>query len=382
MKHMKPLSALVTTAVFPVLLSAQCPGVLPTFRWQNVGDTTIQFLDETFSEGIQVDSQEWDFGDNSPIISGLAVTHSYYNAGLDTVRLSVYSGGCTFTTKAIVAHGGHAELCNSSIAGDYVYEQTSNNQIAFTDQSDPAGMSVVNFWAFGDGFIDFSASPTHFYVPPGAYDATHSIVTLDSAFQTACAAGRVRKLLVDGNSSTCDTSLFLNLTLFQNGQNVALSAEALLFNTDLSVVEINWNYGDGSTALVAPLNTEHYYLQGGAFQICAEVIALNTSSSQSCAAQVCESVQITALLAEVEEEDIAPLVARPIPFADHVSISGAALHRNMQWELVDLAGKILLSGSVTLEGEENIDAGAIASGLYTIRFFSANEAIALRVLKQ
>ena len=383
MMHMRPLSALAAAALFPVLVSAQCPGVLPTFRWQNIGDTTIQFIDETALDGTQVEFQEWVLGDGTPVVSGPLVNHSFYNAGVDTVQLTVYSNSCPFTTKAIVAHGGHAEICNSSISSDYAYQQISNNQIAFTDQSNTAGMNVVNFWAFGDGAIDLSESPTHFYVPPGAYDATHSIVTLDPEFQTACTAGRARKLLVDGNSSTCDTSLFLNLALDQNGQNVVISAEALSLNADLSVTEINWDYGDGTSTLLGPPSTEHYYPQGGHFQICASVVAFYTSTSQYCTARVCQSIQIPTILAAVEEEgEAATIIAAPVPFTEQLSISGIGLQRNMQWELVDLAGRVLLNGSVTKEGKEDIYAGAIPSGLYTIRLYCTNKALALRVLKQ
>jgi PKD domain len=191
------------------VISAQCPGVLPAFSWHSNGNAVV-FQDQTT---LVWDSIIWDLGDGTELNSESSVSHIYDVAAVDTVRLTVKKSGCTFVTMGLVAHGGDTEVCNDAITSDFSYGQTGNNEVAFSDQSDAAGANVISYWNFGDGSADLTLSPTHFYLYPGAYDVSHSIVTVDQQFTTACTAGQARKLLVRGNTSTCGTSVFLNLSV-------------------------------------------------------------------------------------------------------------------------------------------------------------------------
>ncbi|MBL7986172.1 MAG: hypothetical protein JNM91_14290 [Flavobacteriales bacterium] len=361
---------------------AQCPGILPTFTWRTTG-TSIAFTDETSVQDVGIDSWVWDFGDGSPSGSGPSTSHAYELAAIDTVRLTINSVGCSFTTSAVVAHGGAAETCTLSIAGDFTAESVSNNVVAFQDQSDTAGSPVFHFWSFADGALDLVPDPVHFFSQPGIYDVTHSIVTLDSQFQTACTAGRVQKLAVDGNASSCDTSVFLNLTVVPFGNQVYLTADVVVFDQNVTITGLNWDYGDGLEDVLASPDAAHFYPYGGTYQVCVDVSAQQMEPLQACSARACETIDLFILagIAAADETD-GDVHCVPNPCGDGFSAIGPAVQVGTRWQVFDAAGLLHAEGLCERNGEHRFDTSDWPPGIWSIRLVDRGASRAFRVMKQ
>ncbi len=360
----------------------QCPGVLPTFTWQTTG-TSIAFTDETLVQDVGVDSWVWDFGDGSPVATGPSTSHAYEFAAIDTVRLTINSIGCSYTTAALVAHGGEAETCTLSIGSDFIAESVSNNVVAFQDQSDTAGSPVFHFWSFADGAIDIVPDPVHFFSQPGIYDVTHSVVTLDSQFQTACTAGRVRKIPVDGNASSCDTSVFLNLTVTPFGNQVYLAADVVVFDQNVTITGLNWDYGDGLQDILASPDAAHYYPYAGTYQVCVDVSALQMDTLQPCSVRACETIDLFVLAGIAATDDTDGTVrCVPNPCGDGFSAIGSAVRTGTRWEVFNAAGLLRSVGLVESNGEQWFNSSDWPPGIWSIRLVGEGTSRMFRVMKQ
>lgn len=361
---------------------AQCPGILPTFTWRTTG-TSIAFTDETPVQDVGIDSWVWDFGDGSPSVTDPSTSHAYEFAAIDTVRLTINAIGCSYTTTALVAHGGAAETCTLSIAGDFTAGSTSNNVVAFQDQSDTAGSPVFHFWSFADGTIDIVPDPVHFFSQPGIYDVTHSIVTLDSQFQTACTAGRVRKMPVDGNVSSCDTSVFLNLTVEPFGNLVYLSADVVVFDQNVTITGLNWDYGDGLEDVLASPDAAHFYPYGGTYQVCVDVSALQADSLQPCSARACETIDLFILAGIASSDDTDGSVhCVPNPCGDGFTAIGSAVRAGTRWQVFNAAGVLRTEGLIEQNGEHRFNSADWPQGIWSIRLMGEGTSRMFRVMKQ
>ena len=361
-----------------LVTAAQCPGIRPKFSWASNGSTLV-FTDQTDAF---VSERVWDFGDGDSAYEALQ-EHTYLLAGDDTVTMIVTVGGCTFSTRARVIHPGQSDACYSQLTSAFTAEQSGNNNMLFTDQSIGDGSFLFYLWTFGDDSISLLQNTTHFYALPGAYDVSHSIGTVDSLFQTACVAGSAEHVYVDGNTSTCDSSLFLDLAVEPNGNTVLCSAQAVLNNSDLMITYWDWDYGDGTPDDTTALPVaEHDYTYGGDFQICVQVWTVDTTSDDTCFARSCVSVSLPMLVGVNELLDREMLNARPVPFNAELWVGGDAVRRGARWRMIDALGRETRTGTVVHDGAEKLDTGALPNGLYTILLFDDQRALALRLVKQ
>ena len=368
-----------STMAFVVAVAAQCPGVRPKFSWASNG-STIEFVDQTDA---YVTNRLWQFGDGDTSAEAFA-PHEYAFAGDDTVHLSVTVGGCSFSVSGRVVHPGVNDNCFSQITSAFTAEQTGNNQMHFTDLSQGDGSFLLSLWTFGDESLS-SASDTvnHFYALPRAYDVSHSIGTVDSLFQTACVAGSAERVYVDGNTSTCDSSLFLNLVIETEGNLVYCNAEAVLFNADLAITSWVWDYGDGTPEdwTGVPL-AQHYYGFGGDVQICVELRTTDTTNGDTCFARNCVSVSMPALVGVDELPDRGALRAHPVPFTEEIWIDGDAVQRGAQWRMIDALGREAGGGIVAQNGTDRLALGTLPSGVYTLVIAHDQRVRTLRLSKQ
>lgn len=378
------MNALIRT-LFPMPLwalaisaAAQCPGILPKFSWASNGSSLV-FTDET---DVFASERVWDFGDGDTA-SGQIETHTYTFAGDDTVTLSLTVNGCLFSTSARVVHPGQSEACYSQLASAFATEQTGNNQLLFTDQSAGDSSFLLYLWTFGDDSISGEQNPEHFYTLPGAYNVSHSIGTVDSLFQTACVAGSARRVFVDGNTSTCDSSLLLNLLLTTDGNSIISSAEATVFNPDLVINTWGWEYGDGSAMDITGMpEAQHYYPLGGDVQTCVQVWATDTANGVECFARNCITLHLTQLVGVEETPPVQELHARPVPFNDELWIEGVAVRRGARWRLLDVLGREARSGTFSQDKAEHLTSGTWPTGIYTLVVPLEHGVSALRLLKR
>jgi PKD repeat protein len=359
-----------------VAVEGQCPGVRPAFSWASSG-SSIAFTDQTEAQ-TYISGRQWQFGDGSTS-DALAVTHTYDTAAASTVTLNVFSEGCEFSTSALVVHAGANDACNSQITSAFSYEASGNNHLVFTDQSQGNGSFLFYLWTFGDDSVSSDQDTGHFYVLPGAYDVSHSIATVDSLFQTACVAGSAQKVFVDGNTSTCDSSLFLNLDVGEGLNPAPLNAEVVLFNEDLTILDWYWDYGDATAYWGASL--DHYYVYPGEYQLCVQVTAFDSVAGDSCFARTCATL-VSAAVSVVEQAAPADLRAWPIPLTDELWLAGNAVRRGARWRLLDALGREALTGVVAHDGQDRIGTTPLQPGVYTLVLADRAMTRSLRLLKQ
>lgn len=114
----------------------------------------------------QLDSFDWDFGDNSAVVNDSNATHQYAQHGTYQVTLTAYTAplNCSATvTLPITIHPGPQAAFN------YVNDCLVDG-IQFTDQSSIAAGNINGYnWNFGDNTTNNQQSPHHTYNADGSY---------------------------------------------------------------------------------------------------------------------------------------------------------------------------------------------------------------------
>ncbi|MBL7071486.1 MAG: PKD domain-containing protein [Candidatus Omnitrophica bacterium] len=137
---------------------------------------TVNFNNK--SVGADIESFEWDFGDNTPTESSQNPTHTYQRGGTHTVTLSVTGPDGTDTRTRIdyitVTHSSpQADFSANAPSGetvDGVIEGVAPLTVNFTDLS--YGGIDTWIWLFGNGDISTYRNPSYQYSDPGIYTVT------------------------------------------------------------------------------------------------------------------------------------------------------------------------------------------------------------------
>ncbi len=355
---------------------AQCPGIRPMFSWAS-NDSAITFIDQTAAM-TDITDRIWYFGDGDS--SYLATpTHVYDTAGVATVSLTFQSMGCSFSISTAVVHAGVNDDCSYDLSSAFDYSSLGNNYLQFTDASVADGVFVFHLWSFGDDSTSLDQSPDHFYIYPGAYDVSHSLGAVDSLFQTGCVAGTVERVFVDGNTSTCDSSLFLALDADEGMNPAPLYAQVVLFNDDLTITYWTFDFGDGTSSDF--IASEHDYAYPGEYQLCVQVNAFDSVSNDSCFALACTSL-LPQLVSVAEAPALADLRAWPVPFTEEIHITGPAVRRGSRWQLHDAMGRQVSSGTIMHDDQEQMTMPNLSPGIYVLRMDDGARSFALRLSKR
>jgi len=358
-----------------VSVSAQCPGIRPAFSWWSDG-AAVHFQDRTNYQGLSVDLQQW-FIDGGINGIGSDTVHTYNTTSADSVALNITVAGCDFQVNALVAHGDTNDVCGISISSDFLSSPIANNVLAFTDQSSAA---VGYLWTFGDGALSFDTSTTHAYLFPGAYIVAHSIAASDSS-QTGCEAGSAKRMFVDGNASTCDTSLFIDFSFSQQGTSVLLNGTLVPFNNSLTIDSISWDMGDHGAVLTSQLTPSYNYVFPGEYQVCFKVNAYDTVAQHSCFAVVCKTIENTALSIGINVSAAMGLSAWPVPFEDVLYIRCDEQDRTANITISDMAGRTRLSENAFLKDDLTIDCRALDPGEYIVHVVAKDRIYVSKAIK-
>ncbi|MBW7867484.1 MAG: gliding motility-associated C-terminal domain-containing protein [Brumimicrobium sp.] len=138
----------------------------------------------------------WNFGDGTTVNSCGAVTHTYSNAGIYTVSLTVTSAaGCTGT---ITKHN-YIEVTpkpTAAFTADPMVTDIFNTQVNFTNESSNAHDYI---WDFGDGSaLNYQTNPSYTYSDeePGNYIVTLIATNGDGCSDTARAVIKIKDVLI------------------------------------------------------------------------------------------------------------------------------------------------------------------------------------------
>lgn len=362
----------------PAAAHAQCPPILPAFTWYSAGHDLV-FIDQTQAYGVNVDSRQWHFGDGGSSADAYT-THGYASSGLDTVRLVVHAGGCVFVGIGSVPHGTTADNCDQPQSCVFTATQASNNVVTFQDAS--SGQPDLFAWSFGDGYLDLQPSLDHTFLFPGKYDVTHTVAYVDTTQQNTCSAGNMQQIEVDGNASTCDSSLFLSASFLLDNNGVLFNVSAVPLNPDLQIGSLQWDFGDGSTDVTSMGSTSHIYYYDGPYQACISVHGIYEQTQDTCSAITCVTLNSSALTGVPDRQGSAALRAHPVPCDDRLTLTGEAVLPGATWSLIDVLGRTARSGTLGARDNAVLDLDELQPGLYKLRLLSQGRAYVISVIEQ
>lgn len=113
----------------------------------------------------------WEFGDGSPLTNVPNPSHTFTQAGIYNINLTVLGlGGCTDEISSMTIFVGDGnQAAYSSTPDSATQVMLPDAEIKFTDESTTA---VSWLWDFGDGITSPDRNPSHVYQLPGDYTVT------------------------------------------------------------------------------------------------------------------------------------------------------------------------------------------------------------------
>ena len=206
----------------------------------------------------------WSFGDGGTAV-GAAPTHTYSVDGSFTVTLTVTdSDGLTSsdTASASVSPAGGNALPVARVNGPYTGTEGTDVQFSSSGSADSDGTIATYAWDFGDGTTSSAANPAHAYVAAGTYTVTLTVTddAGDSAEDSTTAA--IEAVVVNvppGAEAGGPYSGFVGDAISFDGSSST--------DTDGSIVQYDWDFGDGVTSSDAGPSPSHIYSTAGTYEI-------------------------------------------------------------------------------------------------------------------
>ena len=204
-------------------------------------------------------SANWGFGDGNTG-SGLFPTHAYAAPGRYTATLSVIdNNGAENRSTATVLIGDGLSIPPTADAGG-PYTGAANVTVTFdgTGSDDPDGDITAWDWTFGDGMTGTGPTPVHTYLSGGLYHVILQVTDDDNLTASDTATARIG-------------DLSLPPTADANGPYNGRVGVALTFDgsgssdPDGDIVQYDWDFGDGSTAIDGGPTPVNNYAAGGKY---------------------------------------------------------------------------------------------------------------------
>ncbi len=243
---------------------------VPAFEVDNDSPFTKDVL--TFTNATTAGTEatlryEWDFGDDSDVVTEANPTHVYTDPGTYTIALKAITPTRSATIKQnlVVDARPVPDFSATPTVGITV------DPVQFTDETPTAHVRPVEtrLWSFGDGGISTGQNPTHLYATLGIYSVslkvTYSHSVSHKVFDsTAVKANYIRIALPVPPTAA-----------FSLGSACVTPGEQIQF-TDTSdpgsaagIATHLWDFGDGQTSTQA--NPRHAYAHVGDYTVTLSV---------------------------------------------------------------------------------------------------------------
>ena len=235
----------------------------------------------------------WDFGDGTPIVSGVnSVSHQYANPGIYEASL-VVTGVCgsVLQTDVYTALVAVEDVIASFQAAPT--QVCAGGTVWFTNTSLLSGTVDAWLWDFGDGTSDATnwLTTNHSYNTPGEYVATLYVTTTAGCYDSEAVT-----ITVQGIQASFDSapgSLCVNGTVY-------LTSTSTLSGT---VEMYTWNYGDGVIESGEALSTtSHLYTLPG-----EHVVTLYVTNTLGCSDWATKTVSVQDLTVDFSADSSACL---------------------------------------------------------------------------
>lgn len=241
----------------------QPPVANPNGPYIGTVNVPVQFIGSASSDADgSIVSYQWDFGDGSPLGTGVNPTHSYSSTGTFIVSLTVTDNEAatdTATTEATIGLGNQAPIAYPN--GPYTGTVGSAVQFNGSGSSDPDGAIISYNWDFGDGNTATGVNPNHTYNSAGTYNVTLTVMDDAGVIDSA------------GTSATISDTANQPPVANANGPYNGTAGVAVTFDgtdssdPDGSIVSYDWNFGDGTIAMDAGPSPSHTYAVNGSYSV-------------------------------------------------------------------------------------------------------------------
>jgi gliding motility-associated-like protein len=325
----KPVAVFTTSAL-------DCPG-------QN-----ITFTNNSTSVDGAITQWVWNYGDGqkNTLTSGAPFTHSYANAGIDTVTLTVITAsGCKSiaASQIITIHPlpvvnfGSPNVCVST-------PQLFRDSTTIADNTN----NFTYVWNFGDANAVTSnpntstiQNPSHTYTVPAVYTTTLTVTSTNGCITTKTKSFTVYALPTAA-FTVADSTCLGNVTSF----------------TDKSVVNngsVNtwlWDFGDGVTANTQ--NPTHTYPSIGNYNV-----QLTVSNSNSCTSlTTTKTIHISPLPIASFSYSVPDCATNAVTFTDKSTTAERSI-TSWAWDFGD-------GSAITNTSKQPFQHTYVATGTYTV----------------
>ena len=200
---------------------------------------------------------DWDYGDgNSAVNAGAVPTHTYTVAGTYDVSLTVTdNGGDTNSSWTTAAIDSSNVPPMADAGGPYGHKVDVPVHFDGSGSSDPDGTIDQYDWDFGDNntATDAGPMPSHTYAAPGVYDVVLTVT--DNNGDTAKSATKALIADIGNLPPTADPG-----GPYARDQGVAVHFNGVgSSDPDGSIVQYDWDFGDGNTAINGGPTPSHAY---------------------------------------------------------------------------------------------------------------------------
>lgn len=311
-----------------------CIAPTVTFAETSLGNGSYSFV--ATSSGAT--SWAWNYGDGSPVDTGMAPSHTYALSGTYVVCVTAYGCDSVTTCDTVV-------VCLPATAL-YTYVDSSG-VVTFTDNS---ANTTSWFWDFGDATSDTVQNPQHTYAANGTY--TVCLISSDCDADTLCSTITTCPEVLTASFTSVDSAFTSNFT-----------------STSNSATSYMWDFGDGNFDSIA--NPTHVYSNTGVFTVCLTVWNLCGDSLTTC-----DTVSIIMLDVRTLNSNVTIGVSpNPMTEATVVSVNAIGYVGNYVFEMYDVAGKLVRTENGTFNQSLNVTRGDLANGMYSYKIKVNNELI-------
>ena len=269
---------------------------------------SVTFINTTTFGGTGTVNLTWTFGDAATANTTGSVKHKYLNAGTYNASLKAQAGACFRTQNTSI------NVNTRPVAAFTTSSTCVNTPVQFSNTS-IAGNSATSSWAFGDGGVASSQSPTHSYTTAGNVNAK-LVVMENNCYDSVSVPLTIHALPVVSFTSTPMAGI-----------------RQLQFNpNNPSMISYEWDMGDGS--ILSQINPVYSFMSNGPFNV-----TLTASDSNGCANSKTNQVSFNVSTGKMPD-GLSSFDVYPNPFSNQTNISyTVAKTAKVEIKVYDMLGK-------------------------------------------
>ncbi len=353
------------------------------------GAGSYQVSGATMQNGYYVDSI-------ANLSSVTTITTTTIDCNFDTITSAkTYSPNNFSMVDTLVINCGSSS--GPTCMAMYTSTTTASNplMLGFTNLSQGGSvMMPANYgWSFGDGTSSNQANPTHTYASAGVYMVCLTVSTIDPQTQAVICTDTYCDSVSVGSTpggSACNASYYLDSAMSGAGNIFIWNNSTPAQTATGNQVTYNWDFGDGNSSTQA--YPSHTYAASGIYTVCL-TISVYSPTGLACADTFCHNLGVDSLgniyykttgpgftlnvvdpaTVGQQEFEVSNLNLFPNPANDEVFMSFASAPASVKWQITDLKGSTLISGSESGSEKVRLDVSSLIKGVYLIQVLADDQ---------